>query len=371
MAGWDNLSCAMLVPLHIVEPTLTGDAGHCHSLVRALASAAAPHNVTVWADRGASPNWPAPGRLEPHFHKRWRRLQAVWLFNRLLRQPGRILVSTAGSSDLMTMHWAAGGQIPPKKVFLFVHWLGNKAAKKPLWSSMARKQPNIEILAATAAVAEFFRSCGFRTTVVPYPVEVSEAVAVATTAPAPGFKHLLVAGGARIDKGFDRVVDLVLEMQRRGLNLPIVVQTSSEQRHRHDAALADALASLRHSGYAGLSLRDGTMNPADYRALFVGAVTLQPYSAPDFNDRVSGVTLDALGAGSPVVVTEGTWSSALVRRFDAGVVTTDLSAGGLLQAITQVLADHEGYAARAKVAATCVRAEHSAQQLINTVLHPV
>jgi glycosyltransferase involved in cell wall biosynthesis len=362
----------MTAPLHIVEPTLNGDAGHCNSLVRALAGAAAPHAVTVWAGVGAGPDWPPHVRLQRHFHRRWRRLQAYALYRQLLRQPGRILVSTAGSSDLVTAHWAAAGVIPPHKLFLFVHWLGGKTAKAGLWSALARKQPHIEILAPTASVADFFRNCGFHSTVVPYPVETAEASApAAQTIAAAGFTHLLVAGGARIDKGFAHVVDLVCELQRRGLDLPIVVQASSEQRHQHDPVLAAALARLRGSGYAGLTLVDDTLGPAAYRALFDGAVVLQPYALADFKDRVSGVTLDALGAGAPVVVTDGTWMAALVRRFDAGVACADLSAAGLLAAITQVLADHVGYAARARVAAASVRAEFSAQALIATVLqHP-
>ena len=167
----------MPVPLHIVEPTLTGDAGHCQSLVRALVGAATAHDVTVWAgrsigpDRLDRPDWAGAGRLVPHFRRRWRRLQAFGLYRKLLRQPGQILVSTAGSSDVVTAHWAATGPIPPNQLFLFVHWLGGKAGKAGLWSAMARQQPHIEILTPTASVADFFRSCGFPTTVVPYPIE--------------------------------------------------------------------------------------------------------------------------------------------------------------------------------------------------------
>ncbi len=365
----------MPVPLHIVEPTLTGDAGHCQSLVRALVGAATAHDVTVWAgrsigpDRLDRPDWAGAGRLVPHFRRRWRRLQAFGLYRKLLRQPGQILVSTAGSSDVVTAHWAATGQIPPNKLFLFVHWLGGKAGKAGLWSAMARQQPHIEILTPTASVADFFRSCGFPTTVVPYPIEgPPEHSSTAPRAAPQAFKHLLVAGGARLDKGLVQIVDLVREMERCGLNLPLVVQTSSEQRHPNDPALAAALESLRNSAYAGLTLREDTLSPADYRALFDGAVTLQPYNLADFKDRVSGVTLDALGAGSPVVVTDGTWMAALVRRFDAGVATADLSAQGLLQAISKVLADHPSYAARARAAATSVRSDHSAQRLMDHVL---
>lgn len=365
----------MRAPLHIIEPTLTGPAGHCHSLVRALVEAAtaacaetsSAAGITVWAGRSAVADWPGPARLAAHFNRRWRRLQGYFLLRRLLRQPGRVLICTAGSADLVLADWAASGPIPPHKLFLFVHWLSAKPAKARRLSALARRQPQIEILAPTESVVDFFRACGFPATRVPYPLA---AAAAASDAAPSAFKHLLVAGGARIDKGFSEVVSLVAELTRRGLAWPITVQTSIEPRHRHDPALADALARLRglQSQHPGLSLRDEALSPADYRALFDGALVLQPYRAVDFKDRVSGVTLDALAAGAPVVATDGTWMAGLLRRYGAGVATADLSPAGLISAISQVLADHAGFAARARAAAAQVQAEHSARQLIEVVM---
>ena len=361
----------MSLPLHIIEPTLTGDAGHCHSLIRALAGAAAQPShaadtaLTVWAGRNAASFWRGPGRLEPIFQRRWRRLQAFVLIRRLLRQPGRILVTTAGSADLVSADWAAQGVIPPRKLFLFVHWLNSKPAKARRLAAIARRQPNIEILAPSASVAEFFSACGFHATVVPYPLE-DQTVSASTGTPV--FKQVLVAGAARLDKGFGQIVDLVVEMQSRGLQWPVTVQTSVEPRHQHDLALATQLARLRAAGYGGLRMLGQAMDHAAYRALFDGAIVVQPYRQADFQDRVSGVTLDALGAGCPVVVTAGTWAARLVQRFDAGVATEDLSAGGLLKAVTRVHHDYARFAVQARLAAASVRAEHSAQGLIDVVL---
>ena len=352
-------------PLHIIEPTLVGTAGHCHSLVLALAGAAPECDTTIWAGRQATGVWPGPGRLVAHFSRRLRRLQSGLLLRRLLGQPGRILVSTAGSTDLLLAGWAAARAIPPHKLYLFVHWLGAKPSKARWLSAVARRQPTVEILAPSTGVADFFSACGFHSTVVPYPVQADP---VANTAAAPVARHLLAAGGARLDKGFERVVDLVVEMQRQGSSLPITVQTSLEPRQRLDPALAQQLARLRNSGYPGLRLCDSALTPDAYRALFAGAIAIQPYRAVDFKDRVSGVTLDALGAGAPVVVTAGTWMARLVQRFDAGVATDDLSASGLLQAVHQVLADPAGYASRARLAAAAVQAEHSARRLMDVVL---
>lgn len=355
------------LPLHIVEPTLSGEAGHCLSLVRALAQAAPEFAVTVWAGRGAAAVWPGPQRLVPHFDRRWRRLQALALYRRLLREPGRILVATAGSADMVLADWAARGRISPGKLFMLVHWLNAKRGKQRLLSGVARRQPGIEILAPTPATADFFADCGFRATVVNYPLAAPDNAAVEDR-PAAGFSHLLVAGGARIDKGFDRVVDLVAEMQQRKLSLPIIIQVSLEPGQRDDRDLAHQLERLRGLRYGGLSLRDRPMDAAAYRAMFDGAIVIQPYRADDFRDRVSGVTLDALSAGSPVIATAGTWMAALLQRFDAGLAIADLSAASLLQAIDRLLADYPHYAARACVASAAVQSEHSARHLIDTVL---
>ncbi len=365
----------LATPLHIVEPTLSGEAGHCMSLVQALSEAAYQsgcREITVWGSHAAGQSrWPGPAQLKPHFHRRWRRFQALALYRQLLRQPGRILVSTANSTDLISLDWAARtncvGQIPAGKVSLFVHWLNIKPGKAKLFKAVARRQPHIQILAPTARVVEFFKACGFAAQQVSYPLDTSGQTPGNTPQPS-AFRHLLVPGAARMDKGFGHIVDLVEAMTQQGLDWPIMIQTSLEHGHHKDQALAEALSRLRASHYPHLLLNEDTMDRAAYRAQFQGAVVIQPYRAEDFLDRVSGVTLDALHAGAPVVVTDGTWMARMVQRFRAGVTTADLSPAGLMQAIETILADHAAYAERARTAAAQVQAEHSANGLMDAVL---
>ncbi|MBI5924989.1 MAG: glycosyltransferase [Aquabacterium sp.] len=362
-------------PLNIVEPTLNSDAGHCMSLVRALSEAALHtgcQDIRVWGGRNiAKTTWTAPGQVRAHFVRRWRRFQALGLYRRLLREPGRILVSTAGSTDLVSLDWAARscgiGRIPAHKVTLFVHWLNIKPGKARLYTAIARRQPELKILAPTASVADFFASCGFKTQVVPYPLDTANQD-TQPEAHTGEFRHLLVPGSARMDKGFGHIVDLVEEMAKRQLSWPIIVQTSLEHGHDKDLELTEALARLQASDYVGLQLHHEAMDRETYRAQFQGAIVIQPYRAASFQDRVSGVTLDALQAGSPVVVTDGTWMARLAEKYKAGVATSDLTPCGLLNAIQTILNDHAGFAQRACAAATDVRSEHSARALIEAVL---
>lgn len=359
------------LPIHIIEPRLVDDVGHCLSLVRALATAiseaGAGEQLTIWGGAGAAAAWRGPGQIKPYFHRRWRRVQALWLLRRLLREPGRILIATAGTADLAIAELAAAGRtIAPHKLHLFVHWVGTKADKTKLLVRIARRQPNLRIFGPTPAVVDLFARCGFEASLAPYPVEPpADAHGPAAAEP---FRHLLVAGGARMDKGLDHIVALVEAMNARGMALPITVQISAEAQHASDGEVAGLLERLRGSSYRGLELRSKVMTPEGYRALFRGAVVVQPYRAADFADRVSGVTLDALGAGAPVIATAGTWMARLIDAHGAGVAVADLGPASLLHAIETVLADHAGFAGRAQLASARVREAHSARALVDALL---
>ena len=357
---------AVAETLHLIEPTLAEEVGHCHALVLALAQAApAGCDLQVWAARSFGSAWSGPGRLHAHFSRRWRRLQAYALYRRLLREPGRLLITTAGTTDLLLAACAAPGRIEPGKCHAFVHWLNTRESKRRLLERLARRQPHLQILAPTDSVARFFVDCGFDAAAVPYPLAVDTHAAAPQ---ASGFRHLLVAGGARLDKGFDCIVELAELMVQRGLDWPLTVQISREQRHHDDDALTRWIERLRACALPHLTLREDTLTPSGYRQLFPGAVVLQPYRPDLFTDRVSGVTLDALGAGAPVIASAQTWMARLVQRFDAGVVLSERTPHALAAAIERVLAAHAAYAQRALQASAHVRAEHSAAPLMAQVL---
>ena len=356
----------MAETLHLIEPTLAEEVGHCHALVLALAQAAPPGcDVQIWAARAFGSAWSGPGRLHAHFGRRRRRLQAFALYRRLLREPGRLLITTAGTTDLLLAAWAAPGRLEPGKCHAFVHWLNARESKRRLLERVARRQPHLRILAPTDGVVRFFRDCGFDAAAVPYPLATDPPPA---TAQASGFRHLLVAGGARLDKGFDCIVGLAELMVQRGLDWPLTVQISREQRHHDDDALTRWIERLRACALPRLTLREDTLTPAGYRQLFPGAVVLQPYRPDLFADRVSGVTLDALAAGAPVIASAHTWMARLVQRFDAGVVLAERTPHALVTAIERVLAAHAAYAQRALQAGAHVRAAHSARPLLAQVL---
>ena len=356
--------------IHIVEPTLSSEAGHCHSFVESVCSARreGEDGITLYAgSRACLPRIEGMGvRVVPYFHRRIRRPEAFLLYRRLLREPGRIFVPTAGRADLTMLSLAADRSIPPGKVFLYFHWVRPDPTKREFFRKSARKQPGLTMIGPTETVVDVFRECGFKDVrVVPYP----GSPASTETVEAEGvFRHVLYAGAARRDKGFPAMVDFARVLSETGTEIPLTVQASPEHYGKFDQGIPAELDRLRKLSAAWLKVLPETLGATEYRAMFDGAIVLQPYSRDDFADRISGVTLDAFSAGAPVVATAGTWMARAALRFGAGVELGDTSPASILSAVEAVRAEYPRFRRNALAAGTALWKEHDARQLLEVLL---
>ena len=356
--------------INIVEPTLSSEAGHCHSFVESVCSARrdGEDGITLYAGSRASlPRIEGMGvRVVPYFHRRIRRPEAFLLYRKLLRGPGRIFVPTAGRADLTMLSLAAGRSIPPGKAFLYFHWVKPDPSKREFFRKASRRQPGLTLMGPTETVVGVFRECGFRDVrVVPYPGSPASAEAAGAEG---AFRHVLYAGAARRDKGFPAVVDFVRLLADAGSGIPMVVQASPEHYGKFDDGIPAELDRLRKSSSARLTILPETLGASEYRAMFDGAIVLQPYSGDDFADRISGVTLDAFSAGAPVVATAGTWMARAALRFGAGVALEDPSPASILSAVEAVRAEYPRFRRNAIEAGSALRKEHDARQLLEVLL---
>lgn len=351
--------------LHVIEPTLTGLAGHCNSFLASVLDAVGETPAHLWIGRGTE--FQAPGvRVTPYFSRSLRRLQAFFLYRRLLRQPGRVFLSTATRTDLSLIDLAARGTIEPGRVFLYFHWFRPTPKKLAFLRKYAIRQPNLVILGPTESAVEAFRQAGFPDVrVVPYPITPREQSDNDTP-----FRHLLFAGIARQDKGIGKVVDLVAHLARQGSDLPLLIQASADHRQRFDDKTAQDIQRLEGIRYPNLKLIEAALPQDDYLAQFEGGICLQPYDAADFADRISGISLDGLSSGAPLVVPAGTWMARVVERFGAGVALEDMSAPVMETAIRTILADWPSFRDRARLAGKTLQAEFSAGQLAETLTKP-
>ena len=358
----------MSVPLHVVEPTLDDYSGHCHSLVSSLVRALRGHAIELWAGqvqqrearqaqaRGGISAVPmtfgSDVTIHSHFRRHDRLQQMLRLLHRLLRTPARVIVTTARTRDLALIALAAPGRLPADRVFLYVHWLRDTSSKRRLFRFIAARQPDLSIFCTTERLVEVFVGCGFRhVAMLPYPAP--EPAREETPVP---FRRLLYAGAARRDKGFGIVVDLVQRLASTGSDIPIAVQITPEHYGKYDDPTRADIARIEAMHYRPLTLIRETPPPGEYTANFPGSICLQPYDAVDFADRVSGVTLDALAQGCPIVATTGTWTARLIQPFDAGIALPSPDAQSVHGAVLALRADYRRYRANALAAA---RATHA------------
>lgn len=353
--------------INIVEPTLTSEAGHCFSFVSSLCQADKTTRFILWGNYLSALTLPAKNvELKKHFFRKIRKIQSFFLYKKLLATQEKILISTAGRVDLAIFDWVSKGVIPPNKVYFYFHWINESHKKINQLKKLAIKQPNLVILGPTPSVVKVFQEAGFKQVhLVPYPVSV---VVLKKPAQVPPFSRVWFAGAARQDKGFGKVVDLIEYVGNLGLDIPFTLQTSSDHFGKYDAETRADIARLKKLTYAHLEMLTDTLTTEVYSRLFTGAICIQPYRTADFADRISGVTLDALSAGSPVVTSAGTWIARQIERFDAGIIVDTTSPEHLLMAIKKVIAEYKYYSEKAVIAGQTLQDEHSANHLANVIL---
>lgn len=361
----------MATVLHIAEPTLRDHAGHCASLVRSLIGAGGA-SFHVWLARGATVRFEGAAH-HAAFGGTLRRVRAVLAARNLLALAARgerVLFSTATTADMLALDLASrlpgvGPVVVPGRVWLFVHWLNPSPRKSRLLAKLASRHPGLEVACSTRAVHEALTHAGFpRARFVPYP----GADAPCDTGPGP-FRHVLYAGAARLDKGFAAVVALAEHLAHHNDSTPMTVQCSPPHRGTHSPEVAPLVARLHAIARPSIRLAPDTLDAATYAALFDGAVVIQPYDPRAFADRISGVTLDALRHGCPVIVPRGTWMARLIEPHRAGVVLDDpRDPAALADAVRLVREGWPGYAASARAAGEAIAREGGAAALLDAVL---
>ncbi|MGA1223000.1 MAG: hypothetical protein ACO31E_00365 [Phycisphaerales bacterium] len=345
--------------LRVIEPMLKGPSGHYAEFVRALAARGSEHlaAIEVVADARATDFIPTLGSATP---VRAHPLPAGALgearaMRDALREPRRTLVLTANASHALLaeavrpLDGARLALLP-----LFVHWPLEKPSQRLALALSPRVRRRALFLAPTAGIARSLESarCA-KVAQVAYPATRSGDCRLG----AP-FRHLLMAGAARINKGLDLLVELAEAYAKEGRDLPLLVQVSPKHVDRHGSREDELVARLIAAGYRGLVADPKAPDRTEYAARYEGALVLAPYAREKFAHGVSGIVLDALLHGAPVVATKRTWAGDVVERFGAGVTFAERSGARLGRAIDEVLSDWPRFARNAAEASEVLAREH-------------
>jgi glycosyltransferase involved in cell wall biosynthesis len=211
---------------------------------------------------------------------------------------------------------------------------------------------------------EYLTVTGSDFTVLPIPFRHDVLDSVPAQAPHPA-RTLVYLGGAREEKGFQYLPVLAQELKEElsAGTLRILAQAYPSE----DSVIAEAIRDLK--SVLGVELIERSLTPEEYYSALVNSdVVFAYYSPTHYRSRSSGVFVEALAAGKPVIVSAGSWMESVLPP-GAGVVAK--SPEDLPGKVRQLLADYDTFEIEASKAREQVRSKHSPRELVRILLSTV
>lgn len=391
----------------VVEEALKSESGHWFEYVRSVRelNRAAGAETVVVIHREANPQVVAA--LDAHamfpwtnwdniyFHPSpWRRYLGIarhnWRLYRLMRRflrdhgpfdivfaPTVVIYHVIGWRMLMASQARRIGRI----VLLFRNNAGSYPAgsKQPVFKRstdilkwalrsfrplIARRRASLVTDSAKLAF-EYQHLCGIAPDVLPSPRIAPPPALGADARPVDAPVVFGCLGPARFEKGIDVTQDAIARYFAAypDTNARFVIQWNEPivdadgKPYLPDPAM---LADPR------VTIIDQPMTSAAYDAAIAATdCMLLPYQRSSYFARISGVAVEAVTAGVPVIYTRDTWCEDLVREVGAGIGVDDGDVGGLAEAIAQMVAHYTDYRAHARARAEQARATHSPHSFTN------
>jgi hypothetical protein len=350
--------------LNIIEPTLSDQSGHCYSYVKSLVDANEHARLNVWINQqGASLFDPKKAVIHSIFHKRWRKLQLYFLYRRLLKRNEAIFVPTAGRIDMAFLSRLQKKRPSQSPIHLHFHQFNQTPKKIALLEQWAQSNPHWHILAPTERLLSVFKNAGFKHCTRAH----CPSFAPNTTSTPQAFSHLLFAGAARHDKGFSHVCAFAAFMNTQKQTWPLTLQISTPSSGRYDTDTEQSIKLLHQTHNPLIRLNTNTLDQAEYLSQFQGSICLLLYSPSGYADKFSGVTLDAIFQGAPIITVANTWMGDTVQRYDLGVVLTTREASAVYQAAKHIVENYSTYQENCFIARNTLKALHDPKNTLDLI----
>lgn len=353
--------------VNLIEPTLYDQTGHgysyTHCFLKANSEADGNFKIKLWCDkRGGGLFSEYNCDTKPYFYRQARQLQKIFLYRKLLRQPGIIFISTAELWDLQILAYFAARTKPLAKIFVHFHQFKQTAEKLAKLQNIAEQAKIFNIVTTTKRLSEVFINSGFKNcTVIPCP---TYPPIQAPGAASSSFTKVLYAGAARADKGFPDVVNLLKYNRSVHKSTRFEIQVSKPNSQRYDKPTTQALSELLKVQPRDLILHQSTLDKYQYQNLFRNAICLLIYQQSEYQDKFSGVALDAFYAGSPIITAKNTWMGDMAEKYQAGIALDNYQPAIVQTAIDQIIDNYQNYSANARQAAIYLAELHDPKHTI-------
>lgn len=359
--------------LHIIEPALNLPHGHQFSFFENICACSDGIDVHIYADRRFQYKPESKNiYVHPYFIKQIKKWQVPFLVRKLVKEDKRIFFPTAETTHLISLKYFSGKVIDKNRVFLFFHLINTDKGKYNIrnrmrrkfnfFSSVAKAQPNIVMFTPTETPRKFLLDCGYRYAYqVNYPVNPDDFLPQKEKL----FRHLLLSGDPRSDKGLKEIGDYTDYCTRNKLDIPLTIQRPENFDNYPEDTKGNIKKILQYEQLNSIPIG---LDLDTYLQQFGGAISLQLYDRILFADRASGVALDALMHGTPCITLSETWNAKLISRFGAGVVIDTPTPENIHAAVTEIINNYQEYSLKAEEGGKVVCKEHSMRNLLNLMM---
>jgi glycosyltransferase involved in cell wall biosynthesis len=383
----------------IVDPTLKNLVGHYFAYDAAVAHAASQSGYVplILAHRQVEREVATQVGVEPVF------AEDMWGSRRHVTSIGRTLAKLPANFLFLFTLIARARRLPPRSV-VFVHSFIDRQilglALLPLllrkrsfaYVYLLRYQPDFYRSAVASCsfhlLERIAERCGVRLAtdserlrdlleeLTTLPIEVLPIPHVppdTSDVPRPSDRarrcRLVSLGSARDEKGIYEILDAIRILHRDGLGeaFEFVLQCNDTT-----PEVARAITAFRAERLPYCELLTETLDAeAYYRQLHRADIVLLPYWRSIYTARTSGVFMEALAAGKPVIATRDSWMSDQLSANGAGVLCDDRNATVLARAMRQAATDLVPLSERARENRGRWLAQHNPQALVQAITSPV
>lgn len=219
----------------------------------------------------------------------------------------------------------------------------------------------------TDALTAQYRALSRGTAVATLPIPV-DAVETPNGPRAPGPLRIAYLGNARTEKGFQHLPDLAEAIRAKYLasgRARLLVQSNASF-SLEDHLISAARRRLAALGEPFVTLFPHALDAAQFQQLLTDAdLVVLPYDPQLYRRRSSGILIQALAAGRPVVVPSGCWLS---DTAPAHCSVTYAEPAGLADAVARAVETFPALSAAAAAGARSWRERHTAEQLVRQLL---
>jgi glycosyltransferase involved in cell wall biosynthesis len=209
--------------------------------------------------------------------------------------------------------------------------------------------------------------------VLPIPHMDLAEMSVYSASTANGTITMTSLGSVRDVKGFHILAEAIARLynQRNMDRLCFRLQTVYHKSN-YDPVISGAIDLLKTFDSPAIRLMEQQLSEIEYKKLIQDSdIILIPYFQYKYYANTSGTFAEALAAGKPVIVTEGTWMSAQLEKYGAGVTFRDRDVDDLARAIIEARDNYSRLAQQARERQPAWVAYHNPANFVSELLRVV